>query len=47
MTVVLMQYLPQIYNNTLGEFGLYTARLTETRAQNVKTMFFAFDLTLT
>ena len=47
MTFVLMQYLCYTNGSTLSELNVYVARLTELRAQNVKTAFLTFDLILT
>ena len=46
MTFVLTQYHSQIFTSTLCELELFAARLTDPRAQMVKTMSFTFDLTL-
>ena len=35
-TYVLMQYPPETYSNTLGEFELFAAHLTDPRGQNMK-----------
>ena len=43
---VLTQYPSPIFNNTLCEFELCGKRI-DPRAQNEKTVFFTFDLTLT
>ena len=47
MTFVLTQYLSQKFASTLCEFELSAARLTDHTVQNVKVVFFTFDLTLT
>ena len=40
MTLVLTQYPSQTFISTLGEFELFASFLTDSMAQNVKTMFF-------
>ena len=47
MTFVLTHFHSQTFTNTLCEFELFAARLTDTTVQNMKKGFFAFDLTLT
>ena len=47
MTFVLRQYHSQILTSFLCYFELFAAHLTDPIAQNVKTVFFTFDLTMT
>ena len=47
MTFALSQYHSHTFSSTLCEFELFATHLTNHTAQNVKTMFFIFDLTLT
>ena len=46
MTFVLTHFYSPTFTNTLCEFALFAALLTDTTVQNVK-KFFTFDLTLT
>ena len=45
MTFVLTHFHSQTFTNTLCEFELFAARLTDTTVQNVETI--TYDLTLT
>ena len=47
MTFVLTRYLSRTFTSTLRKFELFAVHLTDPTAQNVKAVFFAFDLTLT
>ena len=47
MTFVLMHYHSQTFTSALCEFELIASRLIDPTVQNVKTVFFTFDLTLT
>ena len=47
MTFVLTHYHSQTFTSALCEFELIASRLIDPTVQNVKTVFFTFDLTLT
>ena len=47
MTFILVNNLSYTSKSTLGEFELFAVRLIDSRAQNMKTVFLTFDLTLT
>ena len=47
MTFVLTHYHSQTFTSALCEFELIAFRLTDPTVQNVKAVFFYFDLTLT
>ena len=47
ITFVLTCYHYQTFTSTLCDFDLLAALLTEPTIENVKTVFFTFDLTLT
>ena len=47
ITFLLTYYHSQTFTRTLSELELFAALLTDPTLENVKTVFFTFDLTLT